>query len=49
MTDLRLLDQAVDQYAIENRKRTGNTASFSDLKVFLKRSGILYNTGKDVL
>ncbi len=49
MTDMRLLDHAIDQYAIEKNKSTGNKASFSDLKVYLKKSGVLYNTGKDIL
>jgi prepilin-type N-terminal cleavage/methylation domain-containing protein len=49
LNDLRLLDGAVDQYAIETNKITGNNPTFTDLKVYLKRNGILYNTGKDIL
>jgi len=49
INDLRLLDSAVDQYAIENNKLSGSTATFTDLKVYLKRGGPLYNTGNDVL
>ena len=48
INDLRLLDGAIDQYAIENNKTTGASASFTDLKVYLKKGGALYNTGNDV-
>ena len=49
INDLRLLDSSVDQYAIENNKVTGAIANFNDLKVYLKKGGVLYNTGTDVL
>jgi len=49
LNDLRLLDNAVDLYAIENNKTTGNAASFTDLKVYLKKGGLLYATGNDIL
>ncbi len=49
INDLRLIDSSIDQYAIETNKTTGSTATFTDLKVYLKKGGVLYNTGKDVL
>ena len=49
LNDLRLLNAAIDQYAIENSKATGNTANLTNLKVYLKKGGPLYNTGKDIL
>lgn len=49
INDLRLLDSSLDQYAIENNKTTGATATFTDLKAYLKKGGVLYNTGTDVL
>ncbi|MGI8891255.1 MAG: type II secretion system protein [Chthoniobacterales bacterium] len=49
INDLRLLDGALDQYAIETNKSTNATASFTDLKIYLKKGSPLYNTGKDVL
>ena len=49
LNDLRLLDGAIDQYAIENNKVTGNSPTFTDLKVYLKKGGNLYNTGRDIL
>ncbi len=49
INDLRLIDSSIDQYAIENNKTTGALANFNDLKVYLKKGGVLYNTGTDVL
>ena len=49
LNDLRLIDRAISLYAIENKKQTGAKTKFKDLKVYLKKGGILYNTGKDVL
>jgi prepilin-type N-terminal cleavage/methylation domain-containing protein len=49
LNDLRLLDGAVDLYAIENNKATGAHPTFTDLKVYLKRGSSLYNTGNDIL
>ncbi len=49
LSDLRILDSAMDQYAIEHNKLTGTTASFTDLKAYMKKGQSLYATGKDVL
>jgi prepilin-type N-terminal cleavage/methylation domain-containing protein len=48
INDLRLLDSATDQYAIETNKMSGMNPAFSDLKVYVKKGGVLYNTGKDI-
>lgn len=48
LEDLRMLDSAVDQYAIETNKATGATASFGDLKNYLKAGTVLYTSGADV-
>jgi prepilin-type N-terminal cleavage/methylation domain-containing protein len=48
INDLRHLDSAVDQYALENNKAGGSTMSFNDLRVYLKDGGTLYNTGNDI-
>lgn len=48
INDLRLLDSSLDLYALENNKLSGALASFDDLKSYLKKGGILYNTGNDV-
>lgn len=49
LNDLRILDGAIDLYAIENNKASGANPTFTDLKVYLKKGGSLYNTGADVL
>ena len=48
LNDLRILDGAIDLYAIENNKAGGAHPTFSDLKVYLKKGSVLYNTGKDL-
>ena len=48
MNDLRLLDNAVDQYAIETNRISGNPASFTDLRAYIKRGTNLYVTGTDI-
>jgi len=48
LEDLRILDSATDQYAIENNKTTGATPSFSDLKAYIKTGTVLYSTGQDI-
>ncbi|MGI9086946.1 MAG: type II secretion system protein [Chthoniobacterales bacterium] len=48
INDLRLLDGAVDQYAIENNKVSGAHPVFSDLKSYVKAGTNLYVTGKDL-
>ena len=48
LNDLRLIDAAVDQYAIETAKSTGSTVNVSDWTNFLKKDTTLYATGKDL-
>lgn len=48
VNDLRLIDAAVDQYAIENNKMTGTAVNTADWVVYMKKGGSLYNTGADV-
>ena len=48
LNDLRHLDGAVDQYALETNKPGGYIMTFTDLRVYLKDGGVLYNTGNDV-
>ena len=47
--DLRLIESAVSQYAIETGKKTGDTVSVADWTTYLKPNSRLYNTGEDVL
>ena len=49
INDLRLIDSAVDQYAIETNKSSGNTVAVTDWTNYLKKGTNLYTTGKDIL
>src|SRR4051794_19443411 len=49
INDLRLIDSAVDQYAIETNKSSGNTVNTVDWTNYLKAGTNLYTTGKDIL
>ena len=44
LEDLRLIDAADDQYAIENNKSTGNTVGWADVQNYLKTGSVLYNS-----
>ena len=48
LEDLRMLDSATDQYAIENNKTSNNPANMADLKSYLKTGSVLYSTGADI-
>ena len=49
INDLRLIDSAVDQYAIETNKSSGATVNTVDWTNYLKQGTNLYLTGKDIL
>ena len=49
INDLRLIDSAVDQYAIETSKKSGDTVAVTDWTNYLKKDTVLYATGKDIL
>ena len=50
LQDLRVLDAAVDLYAIENSKNTGFNPGFADLKNYLKTGTRLYmSNNADIL
>jgi len=48
INDLRMIDSAVDQYAIENAKSTGATVAVTDWTNYVKKDTVLYATGKDL-
>ena len=48
LEDLRVLDHAIDQYAVETNKSAGMNPVFTDLKVYVKVNARLYNTGRDI-
>lgn len=48
LNDLRLIDSACDQYAIETNKLSGATVAVVDWTNYMKKGSVLYNTGKDL-
>ena len=48
LNDLRLIDSAVDQYAIETNKATGSACNVADWTNYLKKNTTLWKTGKDL-
>jgi prepilin-type N-terminal cleavage/methylation domain-containing protein len=49
INDLRLIDSAVDQYAIETNKASGSSVRTVDWSNYLKAGTNLYLTGRDIL
>ena len=49
INDLRLIDSAVDQYAIETNRSSGFVVGTPDWTNYLKKDTNLYLTGKDIL
>src|SRR4051794_24741095 len=48
INDLRLIDGAVDQYALEHAKKTGDAVDVADWTNYLKKDTNLYATGQDL-
>ena len=48
LNDLRLIDSAVDQYAIETNKASGVAVNVTDWTNYMKKGSLLYNTGNDL-
>jgi prepilin-type N-terminal cleavage/methylation domain-containing protein len=49
LNDLRLIDAAVDQYAIENNKASGTAVAVADWTAYVKAGTSLYTTASDQL
>jgi prepilin-type N-terminal cleavage/methylation domain-containing protein len=49
LNDLRMIDSAVDQYAIETNRKTNDGVGVVDWTNYLKKGSNLYNTGKSIL
>jgi len=49
LNDLRMIDSAVDQYAIETNRKTADSVGIKDWTSYLKSGTVLYNTGLDIL
>ena len=47
LNDLRMIDGAVDQYAIETGRKTGDKVETTDWIAYVKKDTALYNTGGD--
>jgi prepilin-type N-terminal cleavage/methylation domain-containing protein len=48
LNDLRLIDAAVDQYAIETTKKSGDPVAITDWTNYLKKDTVLFATGQDL-
>ena len=44
LNDLRLIDSAVDQYAIENNKKANDPVTTNAWRLYMKGGTVLYNT-----
>ena len=49
LNDLRMIDSAVDQYAIETNRKTGDVVNTADWTNYLKKGSLLYNNGNSIL
>ena len=45
LEDLRIIDSAIDQYAIETNKSGGATVNWTDIQFYLKKGSVIYNSG----
>jgi|ERR1700730_2592780 len=48
LNDLRMIDSAIDQYAIETGRKTGDSVAVADWTNYVKKNAVLYNTGQDL-
>jgi prepilin-type N-terminal cleavage/methylation domain-containing protein len=48
LEDLRQIDNATDEYAMENNKTSGMNPTWTDLRNYVKSGTTLYNTGADL-
>jgi prepilin-type N-terminal cleavage/methylation domain-containing protein len=48
INDLRMIDSAMDQYAIETTKKSGDPIEVSDWTNYVKKDTVLYATGQDL-
>jgi prepilin-type N-terminal cleavage/methylation domain-containing protein len=48
LNDLRLIDSALDQYAIEHNKKTNDPVGVTDWTAYLKKGSPLFNTGNSI-
>ena len=48
LNDLRMIDAAMDQYAIETGKITGSPVGIADWTNYVKKDSLLYASGTDI-
>jgi prepilin-type N-terminal cleavage/methylation domain-containing protein len=48
LNDLRMIDSAIDQYAIETNRTTGAAVAVADWTNYVKKNALLFNSGKDL-
>lgn len=48
LNDLRMIDSAMDQYAIETAKKSGDAIAVPDWTNYVKKDTVLYATGQDL-
>ncbi len=48
INDLRMIDSAMDQYAIETSKKSGDSIAVADWTNYVKKDTVLYATGQDL-
>jgi prepilin-type N-terminal cleavage/methylation domain-containing protein len=48
LNDLRMIDSAIDQYAIETSKTSSAPVAVADWTNYIKKDTTLYNTGQDL-
>ena len=49
LNDLRMIDSAVDQYAVETNRKTGDVVAVTDWTNYLKKGSLIYNNGNSLL
>ena len=49
LNDLRMIDSAVDQYAIETNRKTNDVVGVTDWTNYVKKGTLLYNSGNSLL
>ena len=48
LNDLRMIDSAIDQYAMEHTKKSNDPVGTADWTSYIKKGSPLYNTGKTI-
>ena len=49
LNDLRMIDSAVDQYAIETNRKTGDAVAIADWTNYVKKNSLLFNNANSIL